>query len=613
MKNNVHAVVRSVTERIVERSQVSRKNYLDFIEKQKKLGISRQALSCGNLAHGFAACSAQDKSQLQSFMKVNVGIINAFNDMLSAHQPYEVYPSIIKQACSDIGSVAQVAAGVPAMCDGVTQGQPGMEMSLLSRDVIAMSTAIGFSHHMFDAGLLLGICDKIVPGLLIGALSFGHLPMMFVPAGPMASGLPNKEKANIRQKFAQGQATREELLAAESASYHSHGTCTFYGTANSNQLVMEMMGLQLPGSSFVHPDDPMRLALTRAATQQVCRLTLNSGQYTPIGEVVSEKSVVNGLVGLIATGGSTNLTMHLVAVARAAGILIDWNDFAELSDAVPLIARVYPNGQADINHFHAAGGVAYLVKTLLDGGFLHEDVKTVAGFGLSRYTKEPQLENDKVTWVTGPEKSLDTDVLTSVEKPFQATGGLKLMSGNLGRAVMKVSAVQTAHRIVKAPAVVIDDQNELQPLFEQGALNKDCVIVVRGQGPKANGMPELHKLMPILGSLQDQGYHVALVTDGRMSGASGKVAAAIHVSPEAVDGGLIGKINNGDYVEVDGEQGCLTLHINDDELEKRSNYVLPDESHHVGMGRELFTHLRTSFSQPEQGARSFLSVSDLHS
>lgn len=599
----MQAVIEAVTQRIIKRSEVSRAKYLSALEDAKTKGVHRSALSCGNLAHGFAACNPDDKSSIKQLNKANIGIVTAFNDMLSAHQPYEDYPELLKKACQEIGSVAQVAGGVPAMCDGVTQGQPGMELSLLSREVIAMATAVGLSHNMFDGALLLGICDKIVPGLLIGALSFGHLPMLFVPAGPMKSGIPNKEKARIRQQFAQGQVDRAALLEAESASYHSAGTCTFYGTANSNQLMLEVMGLQLPGSSFVNPDDPLREALSKTAAKQVCRLNEMGTQYTPIGHIVSEKSIVNGIVALLATGGSTNLTMHIVAIARAAGIIINWDDFSELSDSVPLLARVYPNGHADINHFHAAGGMALLIKELLDGGLLHEDVQTVAGPGLRRYTQEPKLIEGELRWVEGPTDSIDKEVLTDMNQPFQANGGLKLMKGNLGRAVIKVSAVQEGNRIVEAPAVVIDDQNKLDALFQAGELNKDCVVVVRGQGPKAIGMPELHKLTPILGSLQDKGFKVALLTDGRMSGASGKVPAAIHLTPEALDGGLIAKVQQGDLIRLNALTGELSLLVDETELNARVAEPVNLQPSSYGMGRELFGALRSNLSSPETGAR----------
>ncbi|MFB2639740.1 phosphogluconate dehydratase [Shewanella bicestrii] len=608
----MHSVVQSVTDRIIARSKASREAYLSALNDARNHGVHRSSLSCGNLAHGFAACSPDDKNSLRQLTKANIGIITAFNDMLSAHQPYETYPELLKKACQEVGSVAQVAGGVPAMCDGVTQGQPGMELSLLSREVIAMATAVGLSHNMFDGALLLGICDKIVPGLLIGALSFGHLPMLFVPAGPMKSGIPNKEKARIRQQFAQGKVDRAQLLEAEAQSYHSAGTCTFYGTANSNQLMLEVMGLQLPGSSFVNPDDPLREALNKMAAKQVCRLTELGTQYSPIGEVVNEKSVVNGIVALLATGGSTNLTMHIVAAARAAGIIVNWDDFSELSDAVPLLARVYPNGHADINHFHAAGGMAFLIKELLDAGLLHEDVNTVAGFGLRRYTQEPKLLDGELRWVDGPTVSLDTEVLTSVATPFQNNGGLKLLKGNLGRAVIKVSAVQEKHRVVEAPAVVIDDQNKLDALFKSGALDRDCVVVVKGQGPKANGMPELHKLTPLLGSLQDKGFKVALMTDGRMSGASGKVPAAIHLTPEAIDGGLIAKVQDGDLIRVDALTGELSLLVSDAELAARTAAEIDLRHSRYGMGRELFGALRSNLSSPETGARSTSAIDELY-
>ncbi|MGR6502253.1 phosphogluconate dehydratase [Shewanella sp. Koi 1] len=608
----MHSVVQSVTDRIIARSKASREAYLAALNDARNHGVHRSSLSCGNLAHGFAACSPDDKNSLRQLTKANIGIITAFNDMLSAHQPYETYPELLKKACQEVGSVAQVAGGVPAMCDGVTQGQPGMELSLLSREVIAMATAVGLSHNMFDGALLLGICDKIVPGLLIGALSFGHLPMLFVPAGPMKSGIPNKEKARIRQQFAQGKVDRAQLLEAEAQSYHSAGTCTFYGTANSNQLMLEVMGLQLPGSSFVNPDDPLREALNKMAAKQVCRLTELGTQYSPIGEVVNEKSVVNGIVALLATGGSTNLTMHIVAAARAAGIIVNWDDFSELSDAVPLLARVYPNGHADINHFHAAGGMAFLIKELLDAGLLHEDVNTVAGFGLRRYTQEPKLLDGELRWVDGPTVSLDTEVLTSVATPFQNNGGLKLLKGNLGRAVIKVSAVQEKHRVVEAPAVVIDDQNKLDALFKSGALDRDCVVVVKGQGPKANGMPELHKLTPLLGSLQDKGFKVALMTDGRMSGASGKVPAAIHLTPEAIDGGLIAKVQDGDLIRVDALTGELSLLVPDAELAARTAAEIDLRHSRYGMGRELFGALRSNLSSPETGARSTSAIDELY-
>lgn len=608
----MHSVVKAVTDRIVSRSKIHRERYLAALNEAKSKGVHRGALSCGNLAHGFAACNQDDKQSLVQLNKANIGIVTAYNDMLSAHVPYADYPEKIKAAIQKAGGVAQVATGVPAMCDGVTQGQPGMELSLLSREVIAMCTAVGLSHNMFDGALLLGVCDKIVPGLLIGALSFGHLPMLFVPAGPMRSGIPNKEKSRIRQLYAQGKVDRNALLDVEAKSYHSAGTCTFYGTANSNQLMLEVMGLQLPGSSFVNPDEELREALTNTAATQVCRLTENSGQYSPIGELVNEKSIVNGIVALLATGGSTNLTMHIVAIARAAGIIVNWDDFSDLSEAVPLIARIYPNGQADINHFHAAGGMALLIKELLDAGLLHEDVNTVAGFGLGRYTLEPKLIDGKLTWVDGPVESFDNQVITSVSAPFQSTGGLKLLKGNLGRAVIKASAVELEHRVIEAPAVVIDDQNKLDALFKNGDLDKDCVVVVKGQGPKANGMPELHKLIPILGTQQDKGFSVALLTDGRMSGASGKVPAAIHLTPEALDGGLISKICNGDLIRLNAITGELSLLVNEVELEQRQAEEIDLRHVRYGMGRELFGALRSNLSSPETGARGTLAIDEIY-
>ncbi|MDN7124166.1 phosphogluconate dehydratase [Pseudidiomarina terrestris] len=603
----MHAVIDQVTQRIEARSAAERQRYLEKVAHARQQGPHRGALSCGNLAHGFAACGKEDKGGLRSLTKANIGIVTSYNDMLSAHQPYHDYPDKLKEAIRAVGSVAQVAGGVPAMCDGVTQGQPGMELSLISRDVIAMSTAVSLSHNMFDGGLMLGICDKIVPGLLIAALSFGHLPFVFVPAGPMPSGITNKEKARVRELYAEGKVSKDDLLEAEAASYHSPGTCTFYGTANSNQLIVEIMGLQLPGSSFVNPGSGLREELTRVAAQQVTRITDLGTDYQPISSIVTAKSLVNGIVGLLATGGSTNHTMHLVAIARAAGYIIDWDDFAELSSVTPLVTRIYPNGDADINHFQRAGGMAYLIRTLLDAGLLHEDVETIAGPGLSRYTKKPELVDGKVQWVAGPEESLDKDVLRSSADPFSDHGGLSVLQGNLGRAVMKTSALPEDRVSVTAPAVVMSSQHELDAAFKAGDLDRDCVVVVRFQGPKAIGMPELHKLTPPLGVLQQRGYRVALVTDGRMSGASGKVPAAIHVTPEAVDGGLIGKIKDGDLVRVDAESGALELLVEAQELEQRPQATLDLSGSHEGMGRELFGGFRTQFSGAEQGACTLFS------
>jgi phosphogluconate dehydratase len=600
----MNTLIQDVTDRIIERSQKSRQAYLSKIEQARNKGPLRGALSCGNLAHGFAACNSADKSDLRSMTKANIAIVSSYNDMLSAHQPYESYPHQLKQALADVGSVGQFATGVPAMCDGVTQGNPGMDLSLMSRDVIAMSTAVGLSHNMFDGALMMGICDKIVPGLLIGALSFGHLPTIFVPAGPMPSGLPNKEKARIRQAYAQGKVGREELLDAESQSYHSAGTCTFYGTANSNQMVVEFMGLHLPGSSFVNPGTELRDALTSAAAKQVTRLTDLGENYMPIGHIVDAKAVVNGLVALLATGGSTNHTMHLVAVARAAGFHINWDDFSDISNAVPLLTRIYPNGSADINHFSAAGGTTLLFKQLLDAGLIHNDVNTICGKGLERYTQEPIMQDGELIWREGPQKSYDTEVVSSVAKPFKPDGGLSVLHGNLGRAVMKTSALRTTHCHIKAPAVVFEDQFELAAAFKSGELDKDCIVVVRFQGPAAIGMPELHSLTPPLGVLQDKGYKVALVTDGRMSGASGKVPAAIHVTPEAIKGGLIAKVQNGDMIELNTESGEMTLLVDATELSKRENQQTNVSSHHIGMGRELFAGMRGTLTGAEQGACS---------
>ena len=600
----MNTLIQEVTERIIERSQDLRKAYLAKIEKARLQGPHRGVLSCGNLAHGFAACGAAEKADLRSMVKANIAIISSYNDMLSAHQPYDAYPAQLKKAIAEVGSIAQFAGGVPAMCDGVTQGNPGMDLSLMSRDVIAMSTAVALSHNMFDGTLMLGICDKIVPGLLMGALSFGHLPTVFVPAGPMPSGIPNKEKARVRQAYAEGKIGREELLEAESQSYHSAGTCTFYGTANSNQLVVETMGLHLPGSSFVNPGTPLRAALTDAAARQVTRLTDLGDNYMPIGHIVDAKAIVNGLVALLATGGSTNHTMHLVAVARAAGYIVNWDDFSDISNAVPLLTRIYPNGSADINHFTAAGGMALLFKELLDGGLLHNDVNTICGFGLERYTKEPVLKDGVLEWRDGPTASYDTEVVASVAKPFKPDGGLSVLHGNLGRAVMKTSALRETHCVIKAPAVVFEDQFELAAAFKAGELDKDCIVVVRFQGPSAIGMPELHSLTPPLGVLQDKGFKVALVTDGRMSGASGKVPAAIHVTPEACKGGLLAKVKTGDMIELNTQTGVMSLLVDQAELANREAKVTDVAQHQVGMGREMFAGMRSTLTGAEQGACS---------
>ncbi|MFT5930544.1 MAG: phosphogluconate dehydratase [Oceanospirillaceae bacterium] len=596
----LHSKVAQVTQTIVERSRVPRGDYLQRIEAAKGSKVSRSNLSCGNLAHGFAASPDPDKSRLTMMDEANVAIVSSYNDMLSAHQPFERYPPILKQAVREMGSVAQFAGGVPAMCDGVTQGQPGMELSLFSRDIIAMSTAIALSHNMFDAVLCLGVCDKIIPGLLIGALSFGHLPIVFIPGGPMSSGLPNSEKARIRQLYAEGKVGREELLACESASYHGAGTCTFYGTANSNQLLMEVMGLHLPGASFVPSDGEFRDELTRFAAQQAVRLTHSSKQQN-LAQIVSEKTMVNAIVALLATGGSTNHTMHLIAIAKAAGIIINWDDFAALSSVVPSLTRIYPNGQADINVFHGAGGVPYLVKTLLHGGFLHEDVETIMGHGLRQYCQEPKLLSGKLVWQPAPEQSADLTVLTSVAAPFSKTGGLVTLQGNLGRSVVKVSAVKTEHWLVEAQAVVFDTQAGFEQAFKRGELERDLVAVVRFQGPQACGMPELHKLTPYLGVLQDRGFNVALVTDGRMSGASGKVPAAIHLYPEAKEGGFISKIEDGDWLRLDCHNGRLELLVEDEVLQARPA-AQQAQTTTYGMGRELFSNMRQQVSSAELGA-----------
>lgn len=600
----MHPRVLEVTRRIQARSAATRQRYLEMVRAAASKGPHRGTLPCGNLAHGVAACGESDKQTLRLMNQANVAIVSAYNDMLSAHQLFERFPGLIKQALHEIGSVGQFAGGVPAMCDGVTQGEPGMELSLASRDVIAMSTAIALSHNMFDAALCLGVCDKIVPGLLIGSLRFGHLPTVFVPAGPMPTGISNKEKAAVRQLFAEGKATREELLASEMASYHAPGTCTFYGTANTNQLLVEVMGLHLPGASFVNPNTPLRDELTREAARQASRLTPENGNYVPMAEIVDEKAIVNSVVALLATGGSTNHTLHLLAIAQAAGIQLTWQDMSELSHVVPTLARIYPNGQADINHFQAAGGMSFLIRQLLDGGLLHEDVQTVAGPGLRRYTREPFLEDGRLVWCEGPERSLDEAILRPLDKPFSAEGGLRLMEGNLGRGVMKVSAVAPEHQVVEAPVRIFHDQASLAAAFKAGELERDLVAVVRFQGPRANGMPELHKLTPFLGVLQDRGFKVALVTDGRMSGASGKVPAAIHVSPEAIAGGPLARLRDGDRVRVDGVNGELRVLVDDAEWQARSLEPAPQDGN-LGCGRELFAFMRNAMSSAEEGACSF--------
>jgi phosphogluconate dehydratase len=601
----VRKSIQDVTDRIALRSAESRALYLDQVAAAREAGVNRAVLSCGNLAHGFAACSPSDKAKLAGNKALNLGIVTAYNDMLSAHQPYQFYPEIIKAAAHEIGATAQVAGGVPAMCDGVTQGQPGMDLSLFSRDVIAMATAIALSHNLFDAAVFLGICDKIVPGLLIGALAFGHLPAVFVPAGPMPSGLSNDEKSRVRQLYATGQVGRAELLEAEAKSYHSPGTCTFYGTANSNQMLMEIMGLHLPGASFVNPGTPLRDALTKEAAKRALSMSAMGNAYTPVGHIVDAKAIVNGLVGLHATGGSTNHTIHIIAIAAAAGLKVTWQDMSDLSDAVPLLARVYPNGVADVNHFHAAGGMGFLIRELLEAGYLHDDVKTVFGSGLSGYAAEAKLIEDKLVFEPAPTHSGNPKVLASVKEPFQASGGLKLLSGNLGKSVIKVSAVKAEHRVIEAPARVFHSQQGLQAAFKAGELEGDMIAVVRFAGPKAVGMPELHNLTPALAVLQGKGFKVALVTDGRMSGASGKVPAAIHMTPEAVDGGPIGKLRDGDMLRLDADAGTLSFLGDERELLSRTPATEDLRSQHFGMGRELFAGFRRLVNAGDQGASVF--------
>ncbi|WP_300682219.1 phosphogluconate dehydratase [Nocardioides sp.] len=617
---SLHPALAAVTERLIERSRPTREAYLRRLADARLAGPARGRLGCGNLAHGFAAAPESDKRELAVVTptaKPNVAIVTSYNDMLSAHAPYVDYPPLLKKAVVRAGGLAQVAGGVPAMCDGITQGRAGMELSLFSRDVIAMACAIGLSHDMFDAALMLGVCDKIVPGLLIGSLAFGHLPTAFVPAGPMTSGLPNAEKSRIRQLHAEGKVGREELLAAESASYHSAGTCTFYGTANSNQLLMEVLGLHLPGSSFVNPDTELRAALTRAVGARVTDLALTGGPG--IGQLVDERAIVNACVALLASGGSTNHTMHLVAIAQAAGIVLTWDDLSDLSAVVPLITRVYPNGEADVNHFHAAGGVGYMIRTLLEAGLLHDDVETILGRGLSRYATEPRLDPDGlgatptepgVVWVDGPATSYDVSVLRPASDPFSADGGVNVLHGPLGTGVIKVSAVKPEHRTVTAPAAVFDDQADFLAAFSAGALDgRDFVAVLRYQGPAAIGMPELHKLTPALGALQDRGQKVAIVTDGRMSGASGKVPAAIHVTPEAALGGPLSRVRDGDLITLDADHGRLTIAVDAEELAQRpaTGRRLADHEW-VGTGRELFTAFRNAVGPADTGASVFSPV-----
>ncbi|MCX7347639.1 MAG: phosphogluconate dehydratase [Alphaproteobacteria bacterium] len=602
----VKATISAVTEAIIARSTAPRRRYLDKIDAAVARQPKRKALGCANIAHGFAACGAADKNALRNGSGPNLGIVTAYNDMLSAHQPFETYPELIRRAARDAGGTAQVAGGVPAMCDGVTQGETGMELSLFSRDVIALSTAVALSHQMFDAAVYLGVCDKIVPGLIIGALSFGHLPAVFVPAGPMTSGLPNDEKGRIRQLYAEGKVTRDALLEAEAQSYHGPGTCTFYGTANSNQMLMEIMGLHLPGSTFVNPGTPLREAITRASAKQALSITALGNDYRPIGRIYDEKAVVNGIVGLLATGGSTNHTMHLIAMAAAAGIVVTWKDFAELSGAVPLLSRVYPNGKADVNHFNAAGGMGFLIRELLGAGLLHEDVQTIMGTGLAGYTKEARLGADgELVYADAAAVSGDESVLRPSARPFQPTGGLNVLDGNLGTAVIKSSSIPADRHVIEAPARVFHSQEELQKAFKSGELNRDVVAVVRFQGPRANGMPELHRLTPPLAVLQEKGFRVALVTDGRMSGASGKVPAAIHLTPEAAEGGPVAKIRDGDMIRVDADAGTLEVLADAAEFHARPPVRIDLSANHQGTGRELFAAFRAITGSAAQGASIF--------
>ncbi len=594
-----------ITRRIKDRSSKTRTEYLQRCELMRKKGPERSTLSCSNLAHGFAACNKTDKNIMRLEEAANIGIVTAYNDMLSAHEPFAKYPDLIKSAAHKMGCTAQVAGGTPAMCDGVTQGTPGMELSLFSRDVIATSTAVALSHNMFDSIICLGVCDKIVPGLLIGALSFGHLPFILVPAGPMQSGIGNSEKAKVRQQFASGEVGKDELLQSESKAYHSPGTCTFYGTANSNQMLMEAMGLHVPGSAFVNPTEELRDGLVYAATERACRISNLGKNYSPISLIVDERCIVNAIVALVATGGSTNHTIHWIAIAKAAGIKIDWQDFSDISDITPLLTRVYPNGTADVNHFHNSGGSEFVIRELLDAGLLYPDVKTVWGETLYDYTKRPELSNKEINWNNISPTSLDDTVVTTYDKPFQLNGGIKLLKGNIGRSVIKISAVDGAHRKIIAPAMVFDDQSDLKLAFEDGKMNKDLIAVVRFQGPKSNGMPELHKMTPYLGILQDKGFKVALVTDGRMSGASGKVPAAIHLSPEAVCGGNIAKIRTGDILELNGITGELNHQVEKSEWEKRDLSIKTSNESEFGTGRELFKFMRNQVNGAEDGASVF--------
>lgn len=599
---SLHPRLQEITERIRQRSAPLRRAYLDGIDATHRDDPQRTRLSCGNLAHAFAACGPTDKGRLRADVTPNLGIITSYNDMLSAHQPFEHYPDIVRDTARALGATAQVAGGVPAMCDGVTQGRPGMELSLFSRDAIAQATAISLSHDMFDAALYLGVCDKIVPGLLIGALAFGHLPAVFVPAGPMTPGIPNKKKAEVRERYAAGEATREELLEAESASYHGPGTCTFYGTANSNQVLLEAMGLQLPGTSFVNPDQPLREVLTRAAAERALRITALGSDYRPIGHLIDERAIVNAMAALMATGGSTNHTIHWVAVARAAGIVLTWDDIDLISQTVPLLARVYPNGDADVNRFAAAGGIQFVFRELLEAGLMH-DLPTIVPGGMRAYCDEPRSNDGQLDYVPGLAKSADESVVRPVAQAFESQGGLRLLRGNLGRALIKTSAVKPEYRHIEAPAVVVDDPRALNKLHAAGVLPQDFIAVVRYQGPRANGMPELHSLAPLLGLLQNQGRRVALVTDGRLSGASGKIPAAIHVTPEAARGGPLGKLREGDIICLDAEAGILEVRVPAEEWAMREQAPNTTPSA-LDIGRSLFAVSRDVVTPADQGALS---------
>jgi len=601
----MNETIQKVTEEVIQRSAKSRAVYLDRIAQAKGHGVNRQKLGCSNLAHAMAPMDEDEKTSLSMMQSPNIAIVTAYNDMLSAHEPYKLYPTLIKRTLKDLGATAQVAGGVPAMCDGVTQSQPGMELSLFSRDNIAMGAAIGLSHNVYDGALYLGVCDKIVPGLLIGALAFGHLPGLFVPAGPMPSGISNEQKAKIRQEFAQGKVSEGALLKVESGSYHSSGTCTFYGTANSNQMLLEMMGLQLPNSSFINTNTPLRESLTTEAAKTLLLMTELKGSFKPIADIVDEKSFVNAIVGLMATGGSTNHTIHIIAMARAAGIILNWNDFDEISKVTPLLCRLYPNGQADVNHFRDAGGMSVVISQLLDAGLLHNDVETIVGRGMDNYVVEPVVSDMNLIFEPGPKVSRDKEVISSVKTPFSQEGGLRVLGGNLGRSVIKTSALKPEQFFIEAPAIVFEYQESLQEAFQKGQLEKDFIAVVRYQGPKANGMPELHGLMPPLGVLQDKGYKVAIITDGRMSGASGKVPSAIHCSPEALDGGVLAKVHTGDLIRFDVNSGEIKLLVDDTVLEARAIHTPDLSANSFGFGRELFSSVRQSVGMAEEGASVF--------